>query len=230
ELASASFSPFDSFHSSVAMKEEKCCCGLLKITTAVKIILWFTILFGFLHAVTPSILNVSATMAFVLKGIVIVAVLSAILALIGIRKDAPKLMKPAIIFNVIIQALLLMQVFYSIAAIFFPNIPLPVEVKDVMETLEIRFESVEDKVKNILQSIAAAILVINIVIYAISLRVLVLIVKCFFAIKSKRYQPVPVFRMPPRSLVVNSDQSADQIAMNSIPKPATSIEMVEAQP
>ncbi|GMS93653.1 hypothetical protein PENTCL1PPCAC_15828 [Pristionchus entomophagus] len=185
------------------MAEEKCCC--FKTLTATKLVLWLTILFGILHAVTPPILNVSPKTIIFLKVAMVAAVICAVLALIGIGKGAPKLVKPAIVLNVIVQAFLLLEIFYSIAAIFFPSLPLPEFVKDIKDHYQLRLHSVEDTVENILQHISLAILVINIVLYAISLRVLILLVKSFYEIKAKRYRPVPttsVFRMPPHPLVV----------------------------
>ncbi|KAF8376138.1 hypothetical protein PRIPAC_82567 [Pristionchus pacificus] len=208
------------------MKEEKCCCGLFTITTAAKIILWLTVLGGIVHAATPSILNLSLSAMLFMKVAMIVAVLCSILAIIGIYKDAPKLMKPIIVFYVIVQVFLLLEIFYSIAAAIFPSIPLPEAIKDFQDEYELHLHSVEDKAKNIFQSIALAMLIINIILYAISLRVLIILIKCFFSIKSKRYQPVPsIYRMPPRPTLPLVVKKNEDNKLTGSQTPETAIEM-----
>ncbi|GMS97171.1 hypothetical protein PENTCL1PPCAC_19346 [Pristionchus entomophagus] len=105
------------------MADEKCCC--FKTLVISKLVLWLTIPFGILHAVTPPILNVDPSTIILIKVAMVVAVICAILALFGIRKDAPNLMKPAILLNIVVQAYLLLQIFYSIAGFIFPSLALP---------------------------------------------------------------------------------------------------------
>ncbi|GMT22645.1 hypothetical protein PFISCL1PPCAC_13942, partial [Pristionchus fissidentatus] len=182
--------------------------------------------FAVLYIATPRILNVSTTTKICLGGIMVGALVCAVLSLIGIRTGAPKLLKPIIILNVIVQALLLLQIFYAIAAILFPDLPIPAVVKDTIREFEFRLDSVENKITNIMQSIAAAVLLIDIVLYAISLRVLIIHVKCFYIIKAKRYQPVPVYHIPPLSMRPLVVVKTDEVTTDGQTQPA----VPDAQP